>query len=145
MKEILEAQQSQMDDSEKDEKFQRGFEQFNAREFFVAHETWEEIWLVAPEPDKTFLQGIIQVAAAFHHYRRGNTAGTQSLLDAGLQKLSKFPADYRGLQLEALCRGARNWLELLASGKDPGEGALPRIERNPNCGSRRTRGPHPER
>lgn len=127
-----------MVNSEQDKQFQRGFEQFNAREFFAAHETWEEIWLVAPEPDKTFLQGIIQVAAAFHHYRRGNTAGTQSLLDAGLQKLSKFPADYRGLQLEALCREARNWLELLASGKGPGESALPRIEWTPNFRSRRT-------
>ncbi len=134
-----------MDDSERDEKFQRGFEQFNAREFFAAHETWEEIWLAAPEPDKTFLQGIIQVAAAFHHYCRGNTAGTQSLLDAGLQKLSKFPADYRGLQLEALCCEARRWLELLAFGKDPGESALPKIGQTPKRGPRRAHGPHSER
>jgi predicted metal-dependent hydrolase len=131
-----------MDESERDEKFQRGFEQFNAREFFAAHETWEEIWLAAPEPDKTFLQGIIQVAAAFHHYRRGNTAGTQSLLAAGLQKLSRFPADHRGLQLEALCRDARCWLKVLASGKDPGESALPKIEQTPKCGPPPTGGPH---
>ena len=130
-----------MNDSEREEKFQRGFEQFNAREFFAAHETWEEIWLAAPEPDKTFLQGIIQVAAAFHHYRRGNPAGTRSLLDAGLRKISKFPADYRGLKLDALCDAARDWLDMLASGKDPGESALPKLQQTPECGPPRSGGP----
>ena len=134
-----------MNDSEREEKFQRGFAQFNAREFFAAHETWEEIWLTAPEPDKTFLQGIIQVAAAFHHYCRGNMAGTQSLLAAGMRKLSKFPADYRELRLEALRGEARSWLEMLASGKDPGENSLPKIEQTPKCGPPRTGGPHRQR
>ena len=131
-----------MNDSEREEKFQRGFEQFNAREFFAAHETWEEIWLAASEPDKTFLQGIIQVAAAFHHYRRGNPAGTQSLLDSGLRELAKFPADCRGLKLEALRGEAGNWLAMLASGKDPGESALPKIAQTPKCGPPRAGGPH---
>ncbi len=134
-----------MNDSEREEKFQRGFEQFNAREFFAAHETWEEIWLAAPEPDKTFLQGIIQVAAAFHHYRRGNPAGTQSLLDGGLRKLSKFPADYRGLKLETLRSEARSWRDMLASGKDPGESALPKIAQTRKRASRRAAGPHTKR
>ncbi len=134
-----------MNDSERDEKFQRGFEQFNAEEFFAAHETWEEIWLAAPEPDKTFLQGIIQVAAAFHHYCRGNSAGTQSLLTSGLRKLAKFPADYRGLKLEALCGEARRWLEMLASEKDPRERPLPKLDETPKCGPPRTGGPHRRR
>src|SRR5271163_2127749 len=72
----------------KNDKFQRGLEHFNAREFFEAHEVWEEIWLVEDEPEKTFLQGIIQIAAAFHHYRRGNSDGAESLLAAGIVKIS---------------------------------------------------------
>ena len=111
-----------------DEKFRRGCEQFNACEFFEAHETWEDIWLTAAEPEKTFLQGIIQVSAAFHHFRRGNRAGAQSLLNAGLRKLEQFPGEYRGLQLEALRATARTWTEMFAAGKEPGSHALPRIE-----------------
>jgi predicted metal-dependent hydrolase len=111
-----------------DKSFRRGVEQFNAREFFEAHETWEEIWLRAPEPEKTFLQGIIQVAAAFHHYRRGNAAGAQSLLNAGRKKLEQFPALYRRLNLESLRAAAREWAEALASGEDPGTHLLPRLE-----------------
>src|SRR3990172_6578623 len=69
----------------------RGIEQFNTGRVFDAHETWEEIWLRSPEPEKTFLQGIIQVAAAFHHYSRGNPRGARSLLEAALRRLARFP------------------------------------------------------
>lgn len=110
-----------------EEKFRKGIEQFNARFFFEAHETWEEIWLTAPEPEKTFLQGIIQVSAAFHHYRRGNPAGAQSLLTAGLLKLSRFRENHQGLDLKALRDAARRWVKALASSQDPGSDALPQI------------------
>lgn len=113
--------------SEADEKFRRGVEQFNQHKFFEAHETWEEIWLLEPEPGKTFLQGIIQVAAACHHYRRGNARGMQSLLRAGLQKLARFPARHRGLDLEGLRNAARHWVTALGEGQDPGAEQLPRI------------------
>ncbi len=112
-----------------EEKLKKGIEQFNARAFFDAHETWEEIWLTAPEPEKTFLQGIIQVSAAFHHYCRGNPAGAQSLLTAGLLKLSRFPENHRGLDLEALRDAASHWAKALGNNEDPGPDALPLIRR----------------
>ena len=109
------------------EQFRRGVEQFNSRLFFEAHETWEEIWLATPEPDKTFLQGIIQIAAAFHHYGRGNTRGTRSLLVAGLKRLERFPAVHRELALESLRVEARDWIEGLDTGADLGSAKLPKI------------------
>jgi predicted metal-dependent hydrolase len=114
--------------TETHEKFHQGLEQFNHRRFFDAHETWEEIWLAAPEPEKTFLQGIIQVAAAFHHYTRGNPAGTRSLLQAGLRKLEGFSGKHHGIRLEELRAAARRWIAALAAGEDPGPEELPRIE-----------------
>jgi uncharacterized protein len=82
--------------------FQRGIELFNAQKFFEAHEVWEELWLAEREPEKTFLQGMIQVAAAFHHHCRGNLSGTRSLLAAGLVKLLRFPDNHRGVALAKL-------------------------------------------
>ena len=111
-----------------DPKFAKGLEEFNRRRFFEAHETWEEIWLVSAEPEKTFLQGIIQVAAAFHHYARGNCGGARSLLEAGLKKLEGFPETHRGIRLEELRADARRWIAALAADTDPGKEALPRIE-----------------
>lgn len=109
--------------------FRRGIEQFNAGCFFDAHETWEEIWLRSPEPEKTFLQGIIQIAAAFHHYSRGNTRGAHSLLQAGLARLARFPNAHRGIALGALRSEAQAWAAALAGGETSSpEMAVPKIE-----------------
>jgi uncharacterized protein len=109
--------------------FRRGIEQFNSGHFFEAHETWEEIWLQSPEPDKTFLQGIIQITAAFHHHSRGNLRGARSLLEAGLARLDRFPDAHRGIALVALRAGARAWVASLADADTAGtEIPIPRIE-----------------
>lgn len=118
-----------------DDVFARGIAQFNRGEFFASHETWEEIWLAAAEPDKTFLQGIIQVAAALHHYTRGNLAGAESLLRVGLKKLEQFPADYRQIQLEPLREAARRWIVALERSEASGAEALPLIARTNARGS----------
>ncbi len=65
-----------------------GLRSFHSGAFFEAHEHWETVWLAAQEPEKTFLQGLIQVAAGFHHFQRGNCAGTISLLRSALRRLS---------------------------------------------------------
>jgi uncharacterized protein len=116
-----------MESSEKEEKFERGLAHFNAREFFEAHEVWEEVWLVEAEPEKTFLQGIIQIAAAFHHYRRGNTEGAETLLAAGIVKISRFPADHRGLAILDLREEAKWWARALGEMRRPGDDRLPAI------------------
>jgi len=92
------------------EKFREGVMLFNSGEFFKAHEVWEALWLTASEPDKTFLQGIIQSAAAFHHHARGNRSGARSLLVAALEKLGNFPGHYRGVNLAAFRASCRVFL-----------------------------------
>jgi predicted metal-dependent hydrolase len=125
-----------MQSSEKDEKFERGLKHFNAHEFFEAHEVWEEVWLVEGEPEKTFLQGIIQIAAAFHHYRRGNTEGAETLLAAGIVKISRFPADHRGLAIHDLREEAKLWARALGEMHRRGEAKLPVIRRSNACEAR---------
>jgi uncharacterized protein len=116
-----------MKSTDKEEKFQRGISHFNAQEFFEAHEVWEEIWLVEAEPEKTFLQGIIQIAAAFHHYCRGNTDGTESLLAAGIVKLSRFPSNHRGLAIEELRSAAKHWARGVGNGERLRRSEIPQL------------------
>lgn len=111
----------------KGEQFQRGLRHFNAREFFEAHEVWEEIWLVEAEPEKTFLQGLIQLAAAFHHYSRGNPAGAESLLASGIVKLSRFSEHHRGLEIGDLRASAKEWARALGAGQMLAAHNLPKI------------------
>jgi predicted metal-dependent hydrolase len=117
-----------MKSAEKKKKFELGLEHFNSRKFFEAHEIWEEIWLVETEPEKTFLQGLIQLAAAYHHYEHGNPDGTESLLASGIVKLSRFPEHHHGLSIGELRAAAKQWARLLGQGKTPGSARLPRIE-----------------
>lgn len=97
------------------------------QEFFEAHEHWEAVWLRCTEPDKTFLQALIQVTAAFHHLRRGNPAGTEALLRAALGRLEKYPPEYGGVAVEALRRSIGSWLEALDAGSVRPELSFPKI------------------
>lgn|SRR5579872_60231 len=107
--------------------YQKGLEAFNSEHFYEAHEHWEEVWLETSDPDKKFLQGLIQVAAAFHHHSRANRKGTRNLLHAGLLKLEYFPAVHGGLEIEPLRAAVRSWLAALISGKETEHSDLPRI------------------
>ncbi len=119
-----------MKSTEKDEQFERGISHFNAQEFFEAHEVWEEIWLVEAEPEKTFLQGIIQIAAAFHHYCRENSDGAQSLLAAGIVKLSRFPKNHRGLEIEDLRSAAKRWARSIGEDRKLARTEIPQLQRS---------------
>jgi hypothetical protein len=109
------------------ELFARGVTLFNSRYFFEAHEAWEEIWLHTELPEKTFLQGLIQVTAAFHHHSRENLRGTKSLLRAGLMKLEDFAPHHRGINIEKLREVVGRWLLTLDGAKEIRRPGLPRI------------------
>jgi uncharacterized protein len=111
----------------RNDQFQRGIELFNSEDFFRAHEVWEEIWLGEGEPEKAFLQGLIQAAAAFHHYIRGNFSGAQSLLASAAVKLQRFPTDHGGIASGKLRVHLVWWAQALGEGSDPGRDKLPRI------------------
>ena len=82
--------------------FQRGAMLFNAREYFDAHEVWEDVWRAAPVEEKKFLQGMIQIAVALHHHSRGNIDGARSLLARAQRNLSHYPDSYGGANLAAV-------------------------------------------
>jgi predicted metal-dependent hydrolase len=124
-----------VDRQTKDRLFQKGLEAFNSGHFYEAHEHWEEVWLKTPNPDKMFLQGLIQVAAAYHHYSRANNLGCHNLLHAGLRKLDCFPGEHWGLAIEPLRASVRRWLVPLRAGKNPHTMEIPQIESRSGRGS----------
>jgi predicted metal-dependent hydrolase len=121
-------QKRAMDSHAKDRLFQKGLEAFNSAHFYDAHEHWEEVWLQTQNPEKMFLQGLIQVAAAFHHYSRANCLGCLNLLQAGLTKLEQFPQEHYGLEVEPLRASVRVWLGVLKSGGTAENTKIPRIK-----------------
>lgn len=87
--------------------------------FFDAHEHWEAVWLASAEPEKTFLQAIIQVAAAFHHLEKGNRAGAVSLLTRALRRLERYPDEFGGVAVVQLRGELMAWLGALSGNTEP--------------------------
>ena len=108
-----------------------GLRRYDAGEFFAAHEFWEIVWLAAPEPDKKFLQALIQVTAAFHHVQRKNYIGAERLLSAALRKLEPYPSSYASLSVALLRDDIRDTLQALRDLHPPPELAAPRIHPHP--------------
>ena len=71
------------------------------------------MWLGSQEPEKTFLQGLIQVTAAFHHLQRNNPLGTARLLQAALRRLERYPECFGGISVTLLCNDIRERLQAL--------------------------------
>lgn len=68
-----------------------GLRLFNEERFFEAHEILEEVWHRERGESRTFLQGLIQICAAYHHYQNGNYAGAADLLRRGSDKMEGHP------------------------------------------------------
>jgi uncharacterized protein len=104
-----------------------GLRLYQEREFFRAHEAWESVWLKSQEPEKMFLQGLIQVTAAFHHLERNNPLGTARLLKAALGRLERYPVCFGGISVGLLCDDIREWLQALDAGTPALQLSFPRI------------------
>lgn len=57
---------------------------WNGGRFFEAHETLEPRWIRERDAG---LQGLIQLAAAFHHLQRGNLRGARTMLRRAIPRL----------------------------------------------------------
>ncbi len=112
--------------------------EFNEWRFYDCHETLEDVWLEAggksPEAQAAgFYQGLIKLAAGFHHLLRGNHHGAVTLLRDGVRLLSPYGPSREGIDAGRLVEGA--WVcadrleELGPEGVGRFErGLIPRIE-----------------
>ena len=73
---------------------------FNHHLFFEVHEVLEAQWRIEQDPPRLFLQGLIQVAVAFHHLERRNFRGAVSLLHDSLEKIMPYRPSFLGVELQ---------------------------------------------
>jgi uncharacterized protein len=86
----------------------RGVVLFEAGLYFACHEYFEALWGRTGDAASNFYQGLIQVAVAMRHLESHNVRGASILLRAGMGRLQRYPAVYKGLPLAA-------WLQRLAT------------------------------
>jgi len=120
-----------------DPRYLAGIRLFNDRDFFQAHDVWEELWNDCPNIDRRFHQGLIQAAVALYHWSNGNWRGARRLFHSGRAYMSAYPDPHRGLAI------GRFWQQMERAAadvlKDPppatevrlNEDLAPRIELDP--------------
>jgi predicted metal-dependent hydrolase len=101
-----------------------GIRLFNEGRFWEAHEAWEEAWLAEDGLTRLWLQGLIQLTAAFHKgLRMGHLPGMARLFEQAAEKFEHIRAHsniYGGLDLDALLLLARSGMAAARSGWPPG-------------------------
>ncbi len=82
-----------------DPRYLKGIEHYNNEDFFEAHEEWEALWHDTRGSGRDFIQGLIQVTSAYHHFHNGNLRGARILFDSGKELLAPYGDAYEGLPL----------------------------------------------
>ncbi|OCQ90416.1 hypothetical protein BCD64_27450 [Nostoc sp. MBR 210] len=95
------------------QEFWQGVEQFNSGQFYACHDTLEALWIEAIEPEKTFYQGILQIAVALYHLRNENLRGAAILLGEGSNRLRRYPDSYGGINVDELLSQSAELLTVL--------------------------------
>ena len=91
-----------------DEALALGVALWEQHRFFEAHECLEDVWHQAPEADREFWKGVIQVAVGCVHHQRGNASGCVTLLRRAARYLDPYPDAHHGIDTAALRRAARS-------------------------------------
>jgi predicted metal-dependent hydrolase len=107
-----------------------GVSLFNAHHFWHAHEAWEELWLPSVGEERIFLQGLIQLAAAYHHVQKGTFRGGVRLFDAALAKLAPFADGWGGVDRAEAVAAALRHRERIARGENIEAGEFPKLRYN---------------
>ncbi|HEY9848194.1 MAG TPA: DUF309 domain-containing protein [Leptolyngbyaceae cyanobacterium] len=87
---------------ESTEAFWQGVAQFNNGEYYACHDTLEALWMDSIEPEKTFYQGILQIAVALYHLGNQNWRGAVTLLGEGINRLRYYQPDYAEIDVDRL-------------------------------------------
>jgi len=92
-----------MSQAEEQRIFYQGLRLFNDhRDFFEAHETWEDIWHISSGHRRRCYQGLIQIAVTLVHLQRDNRLGAERVRESAHKRLAGLPAVYMGINVESL-------------------------------------------
>jgi len=98
---------------------------FAAGLYFEVHEVLEPAWMEADGEPRVLLQGLIQAAAGWYHWTRGNRGGARSLLSAAAEKLARAPASWSGFPVARVRHAVEGWRTWLAAEADDDMPPLP--------------------
>ncbi len=87
---------------QKDYLFQKGMMYYKSKEYFQAHEEWEDLWSDYYLEDRKFIQALIQLAVSFYHIENENLNGAKSQLAKSRKKFLDFKNRHRNIDINNL-------------------------------------------
>ena len=119
------------DEEQKDILFQEGLNHYRSKDYFEAHESWEDLWSDYYLEDRKFVQGLIQLAVSFVHLGNGNMNGAKSLLNKCAEKFKLFSGIHRDIDVKQLLdqiNNVKNAYEDLGDTKDFDWSFVPKLD-----------------
>jgi len=120
-----------------DRRYLAGILFFNRRDFFEAHEVWEDLWADTPGQERRFFQALIQAAVALHHFGNGNLRGAIKLYKTSRAYMERFGPFHLGLDIAGFWRQMESCFAVVHAQSDllrdlrPDEVLIPTITLEP--------------
>jgi hypothetical protein len=114
-----------------DPRYLAGILFFNERDFFEAHEVWEDLWSESHGDERRFYQGMIQAAVGLFHFENGNLGGAVKLYRSSYDYMKSCGSPFLGLDLEDFWRQMSLCFEPLLNAPNPDRGIRPHAEKIP--------------
>ncbi len=89
----------------------QGIDQFNHRDYYACHDTLEDLWMEAIDPDKKFYQGVLQIAVGCYHLHNQNLRGAIILIGEGVGRLPYYQPAYAGIDVSQLIQDSTTLLQ----------------------------------
>lgn len=96
--------------------FVQGLEFFNNRQYFEAHEFFEQAWLAARYPQRLLCLALAKLGAAFEQEERGNQGSARKIVGDAQRCLEPLPSGYGPIDVGRLRAELATWLD---EGGDP--------------------------
>ncbi|HEX9788515.1 MAG TPA: DUF309 domain-containing protein [Candidatus Binatia bacterium] len=103
---------------------------FNQGKFFDCHEVLEGFYQETGEENKPFLEGLIQLAAAFRLFCDfGEIRGPVRMIYQALIRFENYRPDFLQIRVRELCQAAEAWAKTAeAAGAKPSAADIPKIQ-----------------
>lgn len=114
-----------------DPRYLAGILFFNERDFFEAHEVWEDLWAESHGEERRFYQGLIQAAVGLFHFSGGNLGGAVKLYRSSFDYMKTCGSSFLGLDVTAFWQQMGQCFEPLLNTPTPDRNLRPAPEKMP--------------
>jgi predicted metal-dependent hydrolase len=113
-----------------DARLREGIRLFNDRQFFASHEVLEHFYQDTESENKPFLEGLIQLAAAFRMFSDfGEVKGPVRMINQALIRLENFQPAFLQVRVKDICHAAEAWAKVAAAANaEPSTDTIPKIQ-----------------